>query len=135
MKKYRNIEKEEKEKTEWRIAVIWTINKVCVAENTSKDTDSILQLTRVPPAGIDLRLFYPVIYQVNWRPYFAKYIIFMACFLAPYLSYQRCIMGGSGAVLRRRKSYKRKLWIFHYKTLIKVSRHSTHTKNKRCVRY
>ena len=41
-----------------------------------------------PSAGLDLRLTYTLIYQVNLRTYFAnKYIIFMVCFLSPDFSY------------------------------------------------
>ena len=43
--------------------------------------DSILQLTQVPPAELDLRLTYTLIYQINLRTYSAKFIIFMVCFL------------------------------------------------------
>ena len=35
MKKY--IENEEKDKTEWHIAVNCTINKICTGENTPRD--------------------------------------------------------------------------------------------------
>ena len=38
--------------------------------------DSILQLTRVPPAGLKVWLAYTLIYQVNLRTYSAKYIFF-----------------------------------------------------------
>ena len=44
-------------------------------------------LTRVPPVGLDLRLFYTLIYLVNLRTCSAKCIIFMDCFLPSDLSY------------------------------------------------
>ena len=37
-------------------------------------------------------------------------------------------MGVPGAVLCTQKSYKDKPWIYHYKTLVEVSRHLLHTK-------
>ena len=43
--------------------------------------DFILRLSWVSPAGLDLRLSYTLIYQVNLRIYSAKYIIFMVGFL------------------------------------------------------
>ena len=46
-----------------------------------------LPLSRVPPAGLDLRLFYTLIYLVNLRTCSAKCIIFMDCFLPSDLSY------------------------------------------------
>ena len=46
-----------------------------------------MPLTRVPPAGLDLRLFYTLIYLVNLRTCSTKCIIFMDCFLPPDLSY------------------------------------------------
>ena len=60
--------------------------------------DSILGLTTscgwfypaadwVPPAGLDLRLTYTLIYQVNLRTYSAKCIIFMFFSLPPDFSY------------------------------------------------
>ena len=60
--------------------------------------DSILRLTTScgwsysvadssPPAGLDLRLTYTLIYQIILRTYSAKYIIFMVCFLPTDFSY------------------------------------------------
>ena len=49
--------------------------------------DSNLRLTRVPPAGLDLCLFYTLIYQINLRTYCAKYIIFMVFCLPLDFSY------------------------------------------------
>ena len=43
-----------------------------------------LLLTRVPPAGIDLQLFYILIYQANLRTCSAKYIIFYGLFSAAW---------------------------------------------------
>ena len=43
-------------------------------------TNSILWLTRVLAAWLDLRLTYTLIYRVNLRTYSAKYISFMVCF-------------------------------------------------------
>ena len=40
-----------------------------------------------PPAGLDFRLTYTLIYQVIWRTYSAKYITFMVCFLPTDFSY------------------------------------------------
>ena len=60
--------------------------------------DSILRLTAScgwfysaagssPPAGLDFRLTYTLIYQVILKTYSAKYIIFMVCFLPTNFSY------------------------------------------------
>ena len=49
--------------------------------------DSILRLTRVPAARLDLGLTYTLIYQVKLRTYSAKYIIFMVYFLVADFSY------------------------------------------------
>ena len=62
--------------------------------------DSILRLTAScgwfysaagssPPAGLDFRLTYTLIYQVILKTYSAKYIIFMPCFLPTDFSYHR----------------------------------------------
>ena len=61
-------------------------------------TDSILRLTTscdwfysaanwCPPAGLDLRLTYILIYQVILRTYSEKYVIFMVCFLLSDFNY------------------------------------------------
>ena len=41
----------------------------------------------IPPAGLDFRLTYTLVYQVNLRTCSAKYIIFMVCFLPSDFSY------------------------------------------------
>ena len=48
--------------------------------------DSILTLTRVSAAGLEMHLIYSLIYQVNLRTCSAKYIFF-SCFLPPDFSY------------------------------------------------
>ena len=49
--------------------------------------DSILRLTRVPAARLDLGLSHTLIYQVKLRTYSAKYIIFMVYFLVADFSF------------------------------------------------
>ena len=49
--------------------------------------DYELRLTQVLKVGLDWRLTYTLIYQVNLRIYSAKYIIVMVYFLRPHFSY------------------------------------------------
>ena len=46
-----------------------------------------LRLIQDPPAGFDLLLSYTLIHPVNLRTYFAKYIIYIVCFLPDDFSY------------------------------------------------
>ena len=74
-------------------------------------TDSILRLTRVPVAGLEMRLTYTLIYQVNLRTCSAKYIFFFFfCFLLPDFSYHWftlwLLLQGSWSSLKKLK----KVW-------------------------